>query len=92
MAYMALSEIIGTAVIDPDFRGMLLTDPGQVLPWFDLTTEERHALRGIRAGTIEEFAEQLLHLWAKPSDHPTRREKADARWEYVPAWSPWPTR
>jgi hypothetical protein len=89
---MALSEIIGTAVIDPDFRGLLLTDPGQVLPRFDLTTEERRALHGIRAGTIEEFAEQLLHLWARPADSPTGREEANVRWAYMPAWSPWPAR
>jgi hypothetical protein len=51
--------ILGTAVIDGDFRSQLLRTPASVLPRFDLTREERRALSAIRADTIEQFAEQL---------------------------------
>lgn len=62
MAPRALSEIIGTAVIDGDFRHDLLHNPQRVLPQFDLTAKESDAIASIRAGSLEQFATQL-HAW-----------------------------
>ena len=64
MASLSLSEILGTAIVDSEFRGQLLRDPQRVLHRFALTPEEQELLIGIQARTIEEFAEQLLTRWA----------------------------
>ena len=61
MAYAALEEMVGHAIIDRSFRADLLTDRrDRVLSQFDLTPEEQQALMSIRAESLESFAGQLF--------------------------------
>lgn len=60
MAYESLQAVIGTAVIDPDFRKALLNGSRQrVIQPFNLSRAEVDAVMGIRADTLEQFAGQL---------------------------------
>jgi hypothetical protein len=60
-----LSTMIGTAVIDANFRQTLLSDPWSALNAFDLSREEKEAIAGIEANSIEQFALQLARWIAK---------------------------
>lgn len=62
MANAALTDILGSAVIDGDLRFALLRNPGSILADFDLTLDEREAILSIRATTFEDFAAQL-YAW-----------------------------
>jgi len=59
MTAKTLSTLIGTAVIDMNFRHTLLSDPWSALNGFDLSREEKEAIAGIEANSIEQFAQQL---------------------------------
>jgi hypothetical protein len=60
MAYESLQAVIGTAVIDSNFRKNLLNGSRyRAIASFDLTLEERDAVMGIRADSLEQFAGQL---------------------------------
>ena len=67
MTASALSQIIGTAVIDDSFRRVLLRNPSCALAQFDLNDSELRDIAAIRANTIEQFAEQLI-VWMKERD------------------------
>lgn len=62
MTTAALSQIIGTAVIDNGFRSALLSNPRRALAQFNLDATELSDLAAIRATTIEQFAEKLI-VW-----------------------------
>ena len=62
MTTASLSQIIGTAVIDDGFRSTLLNNPTRALAQFDLGANEVRDISGIRAATIEQFAEKLI-VW-----------------------------
>ena len=62
MANAGLIEMLGGAVVDRQFRSMLLHNPQSVLGTFDLTIEEREAVSSIRAASFEDFAAQL-YAW-----------------------------
>jgi hypothetical protein len=57
-----LQEVIGMAIVDPDFRRSLLEKPGRAVAEFDLTSEEAAALMSIQASSFQGFATQL-HNW-----------------------------
>ncbi|HOQ97203.1 MAG TPA: Franean1_4349 family RiPP [Anaerolineae bacterium] len=59
MTHQGLSEVIGTALVDEQFRQALLSNPGEAIASFDLASDEVNALVRIRAATLEQFAEQL---------------------------------
>ncbi len=71
MSQAALSQVIGTALVDDGFRRVLLRDPQVALAPFDLATDERSALLGIRAHTLEQFAEQLVAWFAETESVPS---------------------
>lgn len=63
-----LNRLLSAAVVSPQFRGLLLSDPVTALAAgyngenFQLTPAEYAAVTSLRVGTIREFATQLLHL------------------------------
>ncbi len=65
MTHAALSQVIGTAVVDDGFRSVLLRNPGEALAQFNLASDELSALTRIHAHTLEQFAEQLVSWFAE---------------------------
>lgn len=63
MKYDALNQILCAALIDREFCSKLLKNPslavadGYLGNCFDLSTEEKNIMMGIKAKTIEDFAE-----------------------------------
>ena len=62
MSQQALQAIVGTAIIDREFRQTLLSSSEKAVAGFDLTLEEFQAITAIQAKTFEEFAGEL-HQW-----------------------------
>jgi len=69
MTAKTLSTLIGTAVIDVNFRHTLLSDPWSALNGFDLSLDEKQAIAGMAANSIEQFAQQLAGWIAQTGDH-----------------------
>jgi hypothetical protein len=60
MLHESLQAVIGTAVIDTEFRKALLNGSRQrVIQRFNLSREEFDAVMGVRANSLEQFAGQL---------------------------------
>ncbi|MEW5717819.1 MAG: Os1348 family NHLP clan protein [Chloroflexota bacterium] len=60
MAHESLQAVIGTAVIDTEFRKALLNGSRQrVIQRFALSREEFDAVMRVRADSLEQFAGQL---------------------------------
>jgi hypothetical protein len=60
MLHESLQAIIGTAVIDAEFRKALLNGSRQhVIQRFNLSREEHDAIMRVRADSLEQFAGQL---------------------------------
>lgn len=59
MAHEMLQELIGMAIVDPDFRRTLLDKPGRAIAELDLTSEEALAVASIRSSNFQGFASQL---------------------------------
>lgn len=60
MSYHSLQAVIGSAVVDSEFRkGLLNGSRLRIISNFNLTPEETNAVMGIRAETLEHFAGQL---------------------------------
>lgn len=57
--YENLQTIVGTAIVDANFRRRLLDRPSEAVRGFDLTSEEREAVCSIRAKTFQAFAREL---------------------------------
>lgn len=67
----ALEEVVGSAIIDRDFRaGLLNGKRARLLSQFDLSPEEHQVLMNIRAESLESFARQL-YGWVE-SQHAKR--------------------
>ncbi len=62
MTYENVQAMIGTAVVDAEFRQHLLEDASAVIGEFGLTPEEASAVLSIKATTLQGFASQL-HAW-----------------------------
>jgi hypothetical protein len=60
MLHESLQAVIGTAVIDTEFRKALLNGSRQrVIQPFNLSREEHDAVMCVRADSLEQFAGQL---------------------------------
>jgi len=63
-----ISRILTAAVINENFRKLLLANPDKALSAgyrgepFHLATEERHQLASIRANSLAEFAAQIPQM------------------------------
>lgn len=91
MAFEILQALVGTAVIDANFRTALLDGSRRLaVKNFGLTREEMDAVMSIRADTLEQFAGQLdqwitthqNHLEPPVLDLPTR---SSSGWEETQA-------
>jgi hypothetical protein len=75
MSSMALQILVGTALTDGGFCERLLNGSRHnLLTDFDLTDEERQAVLGISAASIQEFAARLcewLEVWQSPGPRPS---------------------
>ncbi|MCL6431392.1 MAG: Franean1_4349 family RiPP [Anaerolineae bacterium] len=67
MTHAALSQVIGTALVDDGFRRVLLRNPREALASFNLASDELMALSRIRANTLEQFAAQVV-TWFSEAD------------------------
>jgi uncharacterized protein YjbI with pentapeptide repeats len=52
-------KVVSRAVLEEDFRRQLFSDPDAALEGYDLTVDEKSALRSIPAETIDNFANNL---------------------------------
>jgi hypothetical protein len=59
MSQDAVSQIIGRAVIDTEFRNLLFSNPDQALQGQDLTDDEIEALKNLRQEDLEDFSTKL---------------------------------
>jgi hypothetical protein len=59
MSQDAVSQIIGRAVTDAEFRGLLLSSPEQALEGYDLTDHEKEALKKLKQEDLEDFSTKL---------------------------------
>ncbi len=57
--HTALEAIVGRAILDPEFREVLLRAPERVQEEYNLADEEVEALRQIRPSHLETFADTL---------------------------------
>jgi hypothetical protein len=65
VSHAALSQVIGTALVDDGFRRVLLRNPREAVAPFNLASDELCALTRIRAQTLEQFAEQLVNWFSE---------------------------
>ncbi len=59
MSQDAVSQIIGRAVTDADFRETLFSNPEQALQGYDLTDDEQEALKNLKQEDLEDFSTKL---------------------------------
>jgi hypothetical protein len=59
MAQDAVSQIIGRAVTDAEFRSLLFSNPEQALQDYDLSGDEIEALKNLKQEDLEDFATKL---------------------------------
>ena len=59
MSHEAVSIIIGRAVVDPEFRQLLIDNAAAACQGYDLTAEELEALEAIDSASVEAFASSL---------------------------------
>lgn len=59
MSQEAVSQIIGRAVVDAEFRELLFSNPDQALQGFDLTEDENEVLKNLSQADLEDFSTKL---------------------------------
>ena len=59
MSQEAVSQIIGRAVTDDEFRQLLFSNPEQALQGYDLTDDEKEALEDLKQEDLEDFSTKL---------------------------------
>jgi hypothetical protein len=59
MAHDAVSQVIGRAVIDTEFRTLLFSNPTQALQGYDLSGDEVEALKNLKLEDLEDFSTKL---------------------------------
>lgn len=59
MSQDAVSQIIGRAVTDAEFRELLFSSPEQALEGYDLAAAEKEALKNLKQEDLEDFSTKL---------------------------------
>lgn len=88
MSLEQVKQVIGRAVLDPQFRERLLNQPDQVMQGYDLTGEEQAALQEITPEQFDQLAAQIqqqfgpldLGSWSKVDGLDV------AQWNFENAW------
>lgn len=67
MSTEVVVQIVGRAVVEPDFREFLFADPANALNGYDLTTEEAVALKSIAREQFDAVQSELRDRmeWAR---------------------------
>jgi hypothetical protein len=93
MSLETLNRIFGEAITNASFCRALLTDPGAAVQDYELGTEELELLSSIRAGSVDNLAQQILagldlerRILARPPDLGGRTVGMSGG--YAPARSP----
>jgi hypothetical protein len=60
MSLETLNQIFGEAIINASFCRALLTDPGAAVRDYELGAEELEVLSSIRAGSVDNLAQQII--------------------------------
>ena len=58
-----LNRLIGTAVIDGEFRAQLLADPTSAVQGFGLSAKEHYLIVNTQASDLAEFAQKVEAAW-----------------------------
>ena len=59
MSQDSVSQIIGRAVTDAEFRKTLFSDPEQAFQGYDLTEDDKEALKNLKQEDLEDFSTKL---------------------------------
>ena len=59
MSQDTISQIIGRAVTDAEFRETLFSNPVQALEDYNLTDDEKEALKNLKQEDLEDFSTKL---------------------------------
>jgi hypothetical protein len=59
MSQDAVSQIIGRAVTDTEFRQLLFSNPEEALQGYDLNEDEIGALKNLKQEDLEDFSTKL---------------------------------
>ena len=59
MSQDAVSQIIGRAVTDTEFRQWLFSNPEEALQGYDLNEDEIEALKNLKQEDLEDFSTKL---------------------------------
>ena len=59
MSQDAVSQIIGRAVTDTEFRQLLFSNPEEALQGYDLDEDEIEALKNLKQEDLEDFSTKL---------------------------------
>lgn len=59
MSIESVQEIIGKAVVDGEYRELLFSEPGKAIESYDLTEEEKSALKGMEREKFDSVASEL---------------------------------
>jgi hypothetical protein len=93
MSLEALNRIFGEAIVNASFRRALLSDPTTAVQEYELGTEELELLSSIRAGSVDNLAQQIIagldlerRILARPPDLGGRTIGVSGG--YTPARSP----
>lgn len=59
MSLESVQTIIGRAVMEPEYRELLFSDPDAALGGYDLSEKEKAALKGLEREKFDEVASEL---------------------------------
>ena len=77
--HVNLERLIGTAVVDVEFRRALLDSPTEAATAFELSSEELAVLEAAHATTLEELAS---HIYAWIARMPRPRRPVPRLWAF----------
>ena len=83
MPHHEVDRLIGRAIADTLFREELLESPGVAILEFPFTSDERNAIASIEAGSLEDFAQQLIE---RMKTYPNGHQKPNGS---APSRGPW---
>ncbi len=59
MSKESVQTIVGRAILEPEYRKLLFSDPGKAMEGYELTGEETEAIKGLDSEKFDVVANQL---------------------------------